>query len=64
MEATASALLWIYMDHLIEEEELEEWMRDMVNDVVDAGHGDDEGEDFDYDQNDYDQRPDHYSVDC
>ena len=42
------------MDCLVEEEELEERMRDMVNDVVDAGHGDDKGEDFDFDRNNVD----------
>ena len=64
MEATALALLQIYIDCLVEEEDEEEQMGEMVDNVVDAGHGEDEGEDFDFDQNDYDERPDHYLVDC
>ena len=51
MEATALALLQIYIDCLVEEEDEEEQMGEMVDNVVDAGHGDDDGEDFDYDGN-------------
>ena len=51
VEATASALLRIYMDRLVEEEDEEERMGEMVDNIVDAGHGEDKGEDFDYDGN-------------
>ena len=39
-------------------------MRGMVDDIVDAGHGVNDGEDFDFDRNDYDKQSDHYSIDC
>ena len=51
VEATALALLQIYMDCLVEEEDEEEQMGEMVNNVVDTGHGVDNGEDFNYDGN-------------
>ena len=54
MEGTASAVLQIFIDRGAEEEELEERMRGMVDDIVDAGHGVDDGEDFDFDQNNVD----------
>ena len=51
VETTASALLRIYMDRLVEEEDEEEQMGEVVDNIVDAGHGDDDGEDFNYDGN-------------
>ena len=54
VEGTASAVLQIFIDRGAEEEELEERMRGMVDDIVDAGHGVDDGEDFDFDQNNVD----------
>ena len=51
VETTASALLRIYMDRLVEEEDEEEQMGEMVDNIVDTGHGEDEGEDFDFDGN-------------
>ena len=51
MEETALVVMQIFMDCEAEEEEIEERMREMVDDVVDAGYGVDDGEDFDFDQN-------------
>ena len=64
VEGTASAVLQIFVDRGAEEEEFEERMRGMVDDIVDAGHGVNDGEDFDFDRNDYDKQSDHYSIDC
>ena len=44
---TASAVLQIFVDREAQQEELES----LVDEVVDAGHGVDSGENFDYDGN-------------
>ena len=44
---TASAVLWIFVDWEAQEEEMES----LVDEVVDAGHRVDSGENYDYDGN-------------
>ena len=51
MEATALAVLQVFFDQQAEEEETLEQMREVMVDVVDAGHGVDEGEHFYFDGN-------------
>ena len=51
MEATALAVLQVFIDQQAEEEETLEQMREAMDDVVDAGHGFNDGEDFDFDGN-------------
>ena len=49
---TASAVLHILVDHEAQEEEAQEYLgQSEVDEVVDAGHGVDDGENFDYDGN-------------
>ena len=48
MEETALAILRILVDREAQEEEV----ASLVDEVVDAGHGVDDGEDFDFDGND------------
>ena len=47
MEETASAVLHILVDHEAQEEEV----ASLVDEVVDAGYGIDNGEDFDFNGN-------------
>ena len=54
VEGTALVVLQIFVDHGVAEEGLEEQMRGMEDNVVDTGHRVNEGEDFDFDQNNYD----------
>ena len=54
VEGTALTALQIFVDCGLAEEELEEWMKGVVDDIVDAGHRINDGENFDFDQNDYD----------
>ena len=51
VEATALAVLQVFVDQQAEEEETFEQMREAMDDVVDAGHGVDEGEHFDFNSN-------------
>ena len=50
VEETASAVLHILVDREAQEEEV----ASLVDEVVDAGHGIDDGEDFDFDGNNVD----------
>ena len=54
MEATALVVLQVFVDQQAKEEETLERMREAMDNVVDAGHGVDTGEDFDYNGNDVD----------
>ena len=52
MEGTASDVLRIFVDREAEWEQMQEELgQDEVDEVVDAAHGSDNGEDFDYDGN-------------
>ena len=51
MEVTALVVLQVFVDRQAKEEETLEWMREVMDDVVDAGHGVNDGEDFDFDGN-------------
>ena len=51
MEATALAVLQVFVDRQAKEEETLEQMREVMDDVVDAGHGVNNGEDFNFDSN-------------
>ena len=53
VEATALALQ-VFVDQQAEEEETLEQMREAMDDVVDAGHGVNDGEDFDFNGNNVD----------
>ena len=54
VEGTALVVLQIFVDRGVAKEGLEEQMRGMEDNVVDTGHRVNEGEDFDFDQNNYD----------
>ena len=54
MEATALVVLQVFVDQQAKEEETLEQMREAMDDVVDAGHGVNDGEDFDFDGNNVD----------
>ena len=54
VEATALVVLQVSVDRQAEEEETLEQMREVMDDMVDAGHGVNDGEDFDFDGNDVD----------
>ena len=54
MEATALVVLQVFVDQQAEEEEALEQMREAMDDMVDAGHGVDNGEDFNCNGNDVD----------
>ena len=51
VEATALAVLQVFIDQQAEEEETLEQMREVMDDVVDTGHGVNNGEDFGFDGN-------------
>ena len=51
VEATALAVLQVFFDQQAEEEETLEQMREAMDNVVDAGHGVDNGKHFDFDSN-------------
>ena len=51
MEATALVVLQVFIDQQAKEEETLEWMREAMDDVVDAGYGVNNGEDFNFDGN-------------
>ena len=51
VEGTASDILHIFVDHEAEWEQMQEDSQDGVDEVVDAGHGVDSGENFDFDDN-------------
>ena len=52
VEGTASDVLRIFVDREAEWEQMQEELgQDEVDEVVDAVHGSDNGEDFDYDSN-------------
>ena len=59
VEGTASDFLQVLVDREAQEEEA----TSQVDEVVDAGFGVDNGEDFDFDGNN-DERPDHYQINC
>ena len=52
--ATALAVLQVFVDWQAKEEETLEQMREAMDDMVDAGHGVNDGEDFDFSGNDVD----------
>ena len=54
VEATALAVLQVFVDCQAEEEETLEQMREVMDDVVDTGHGVNDGEDFNFDGNNVD----------
>ena len=54
VEATTLVVLQVFVDQQAEEEETLEWMREAMDDVVDTGHGVNNGEDFDFDRNNVD----------
>ena len=51
VEGTASDMLRIFVDREAEWEQMQEDSQDGVDEVVDAGHGIDSGENFDFDGN-------------
>ena len=51
MEGTASDVLRIFVDWEAEWEQMQEDSQNGVDEVVDAGHGVDSGENFDFDGN-------------
>ena len=54
MEATALTVLQVFVDQQAKEEETLEWMREAMGGVVDAGHGVNDGEDFNFNGNNVD----------
>ena len=51
VEGTASDVLRIFVDREAEWEQMQEDSQNGVDEVVDAGHGVDNGENFDFDSN-------------
>ena len=54
VEATALVVLQVFVDWQAEEEETLEQMREVMDDVVDIGHGVNGGEDFNFNGNNVD----------